>query len=154
MESEAEVRGPEPLLVAVTVRCSPEKAFEVFTTRIGSWWPFHRYSIYQENATGCVLEGWVGGKVYETAKSGERGLWGEILAWEPPRRFVMAWHPGRDPSAPTEVELRFSAVPEGTRVELTHRNWGRLGADAEAARARYEGGWPHVLGRCFADACG
>jgi len=154
MERKGATRPLEPLRTAVTVPCGPERAFEVFTARIASWWPVRKYSVHQENAAGCVLEGRVGGQVYETAKSGERAIWGEVLVWEPPRRLVMSWHPGRGPASATEVELRFSPVPEGTRVDLEHRNWSRLGADAEAARKRYEGGWAFVLGRCFAEACG
>jgi hypothetical protein len=34
----------------------------------------------------------------------------------------------------------------GTRVELEHRGWERLGAEAGEVREEYAQGWPVVLG--------
>jgi uncharacterized protein YndB with AHSA1/START domain len=76
-----------------------------------------------------------------------------VLSWEPPRRFVLSWHPGREPETAQEVEVRFVAVPTGTRVELEHRGWQALGEAAAATRERYAGGWEHV-GEAFVNACG
>ena len=143
----------EPLRKMVTVSCSVEHAFEVFTARIGSWWPLGRYSIGQERARDCVIEPRVGGAVYETGEDGERSPWGQVLAWEPPRRFVMTWHPGREADTAQEVEVRFEKTPEGTRVELEHRSWAVLGEKAAETRKGYSGGWDHVLGECFVAAC-
>jgi uncharacterized protein YndB with AHSA1/START domain len=59
---------------------------------------------------------------------------------------VLEWRPSRTPTTPTEVEVRFAADGDGTRLELEHRGWERLGARAEAARAGYDGGWVSVIG--------
>jgi uncharacterized protein YndB with AHSA1/START domain len=79
--------------------------------------------------------------------------WGKVKVWQPPSRLVMSWHPGRGPEVAQEVEIRFEAVENGTRVDLEHRDWARLGTEAELVRERYNGGWSEVLGRCFVDAC-
>ena len=56
--------------------------------------------------------------------------WGELLAWEPPARFVMTW---TMTPVPTEVELSFAALgPALTRVTVEHRGWEAL-SDAQLA---------------------
>ena len=142
-----------PVRKSVVVRRTPEEAFAIFTERLASWWPLHQYSIFQAESAACVLEGRVGGKLYETSRSGERRDWGTILIWDPPLRFVTTWHPGQDPTKPMEVEVRFIAVPEGTRVELEHRNWEQLGAKAADAREGYDQGWNEVIGRYASEGC-
>lgn len=143
----------EPLRKSVTVACSPDLAFETFTARIASWWPLERYSISLERARDCAIEPRAGGEIYEIRDDGERCPWGRVLAWEPPQRFVMSWHPGREPESAQEVEVRFRETPEGTVVELEHRDWAKLGEGAGESRKGYDGGWAHVLGECFVDAC-
>lgn len=143
----------EPLRKSVTVACPVEHAFEVFTARIGSWWPLSKYSISQERARECAIEPKVGGEVYETDDDGERFPWGRVLVWDPPRRFAMTWHPGREADTAQEVEVRFTASAEGTLVELEHRGWAVLGDRAREARESYSDGWDQVLGESFPPAC-
>ena len=123
-----------PLRKSVVVRRAPAEAFEIFTGRLASWWPLSRYSIFQADAVTCAIEPRVGGEVFETSSDGARGTWGTVLVWEPPQRFAMSWHPGREAATAQEVEVRFVPVAEGTRVELEHRGWAvvfeRLYAEA------------------------
>ncbi len=136
-----------PVMRSVTIECSPEHAFSVFTERIGEWWPLDTYSVYEDQAAGVSFEPGVGGRIVERSKAGEESSWGEILAWEPGRRLVYTWHPGHSPDEPsTEVELRFVPVGDATRVELEHRGWEAL-AQPEETRSAYDQGWPLVLGR-------
>ena len=103
---------------------------------------------------GLVFGPGVGGRIVERSTSGDESIWGEILVWEPPHRLVYTWHPGYDPDDPlTEVELRFVAVGEATRVELEHRGWEAL-AKAEETRNSYAEGWPVVLGHFVAGTAG
>ena len=94
----------------------------------------------------------VGGRLYETRDDGEEADWGRVVAWAPPSRLVFTWHPGRDASSEQEVEVRFSAVSGGTRVELEHRDWHKLGDAAGETRSGYDAGWDPVLERYRADA--
>ena len=105
------------------VECSPERAFEVFTKEIGAWWPTQSHSIGQDKITEVVFEQQVGGRVFERHSDGGEGEWGRVLACDPPHRFVMSWYPGHDASKATELEVRFAAEGDGTRVELDHRGW-------------------------------
>jgi uncharacterized protein YndB with AHSA1/START domain len=143
----------EPLRRAVTVRRTPAEAFEIFTARLADWWPYTKFSLHLEETATCAIEPRVGGEIYEVSKAGERAVWGTVLAWEPPARMVMTWHPGRPPDTAQEVEMRFVAVAEGTRVELEHRGWAALGAEAEESRQSYEGGWAFVFEVRFVEAC-
>ena len=143
----------EPLRKSVTVKLSPGEAFELFTSGINRWWPLATHSVFQERAAECVMEQRVGGELYEVRDDGERSPWGVILTWDPPRRVVFRWHPGREPETAQEVEIRFSDVRDTTVVELIHRGWEHYGEGAEEMRGRYSGGWDLVLGR-FVETAG
>ena len=136
----------QPVVVAIDVRRGIEEAFRVFTTEIGAWWPVAAHSVEPDRVETVVLEGRVGGRLYERWHDGGEVDWGRVLAWEPPARLVLSWSPTLERRPPTEVEVRFLAVePDHTRVELEHRGWERLGDLAAQARSSYEGGWPGVL---------
>ena len=136
----------EPVQVAIEVRRGIEEAFRVFTDEIAAWWPVAGHSVEPDRVEAVVLEGRLGGRLYERWHDGEEADWGRVVAWEPPRRLVLAWKPNPERRAATEVEVRFVAVePDHTRVELEHRGWERLGDLGPEARASYDGGWPGVL---------
>ena len=135
----------ESLRLSVHVKRDVAEAFELFTSGFGHWWPVATHSIGQDKAMGCGIEPKLGGAVYEVNDQGERLPWGHVVAWEPPRRLVLYWHPDRDPAQGQEVEIRFEPDGEGTRVALEHRDWQKLGKDAEAAHKGYGMGWPGVL---------
>lgn len=128
----------------ITVDASVEKAFETFTRGMASWWPSGSHRVFEEGSS-VVFEERLGGRVFERATDGEEADWADVIAWEPPHRFVLRWrvNPKR---GPTEVEVRFAPEDGGTRVDLEHRGWD----DAEG-RANYHTGWDPVLAR-FTDA--
>lgn len=144
-----DARTIEPVRAEVTVSGSVEDAFRLFTEEIGSWWPLDTHAMDADRATGAAIEPRRGGRVYEIHEDGTEADWGTVLTWDPPRRLVLSWKPNRNPHPPTEVEIRFEPADPGTRVELVHRGWERLGPDAESARTSYgsDGGWHLVLGR-------
>lgn len=141
-----------PLEIAVTVPLPPEEAFDLFTRDVASWWPLATHSVCGARAATCAFEGGAGGQLVEVSDDGSRHVWGTVLAWDPPDRLALTWHPGRDASTAQEVEVRFVPQPDGCRVELTHSGWEALAEAAPAARDRYEGGWQHVLGGAFRQA--
>jgi uncharacterized protein YndB with AHSA1/START domain len=149
--------GPylEPVRKSVTVPLALEEAFDLFTARIASWWPLgERFSISGSRATSCVIEPRTGGAVYEVRDDGEKLSWGHVLTWEPPRRVMLSWHPGRSPDMAQEVEVTFVPAGTSTTVELVHRGWQNLGEEAVAVRASYEGGWETVFLGAFAAKAG
>lgn len=144
----------EPIRASVTVHADVERAFAVFTDRMQTWWPFETHSRAASDFEGqgigverLEFQGRVGGKVLEHLSNGQVLPWAEVLAWEPPARFVLAWRPSFGERPPTELEVRFTPQGAGTLVELEHRGWERLGEIAEEARADYGTGWVRVLAR-------
>jgi uncharacterized protein YndB with AHSA1/START domain len=136
----------EPVVVAVEVRRAIEDAFQVFTAGIDAWWPVADHSVEPDRVEAVVLEAGVGGRLYERWHDGHEADWARVLAWEPPARLLLSWHPNPDRPAPTEVEVRFVALAPGhTRVELEHRGWERLGDQGPESRAGYASGWPGTL---------
>jgi uncharacterized protein YndB with AHSA1/START domain len=142
----------EPVRKSITVESPVDRAFATFTDGIAAWWPVDSHSIGagRKDVTidEIVFEHREGGQVFERHSNGDECPWGEILVWEPPDRVVMTWHPGYDdPAEFTELELRFTAEGDGTRVDLEHRGWERLGGRAQKTRNGYNEGWEFVLGR-------
>ncbi len=135
---------------SVTARCSVEEAFRVFSEGVATWWPLQTHSVGERSAKTCVLEGRMGGRFFERQEDGTEAVWGTVTAWEPPQRLAFTWHPGRAESTAQGIEIRFTPVGGGTRVELEHRGWEKLGERAEEARNEYESGWDFVLG-CYVD---
>jgi uncharacterized protein YndB with AHSA1/START domain len=135
----------EPIRVIVELDCPAEHAFEVWTARIGTWWPVDHTATGQPGVA-VILEGRPGGRIFDRTPAGGEHDWGEVLAWEPPARLVYSWHLQRDRADATEVEIRFVRVERSrTRVEIEHRAWVRLGADGKAWRDRNRGGWSTLL---------
>jgi hypothetical protein len=133
-----------PLRMSFDVACSAEHAFAVWTSAIDAWWPpDHTVS---GRADQVVLEGAVGGRIYERTADGTEHEWGWVTVWAPPTRLAYQWHLGRDRSDATEVDIRF--VPEGaaaTRIEVEHRGWERLGAAGDGWRDRNRAGWDTLI---------
>lgn len=144
---------------SVHVAAKPERAFRVFTEQIGRWWPLVSHHIGAAAAEHCVLEPFVGGRWFERGVDGSECEWGRVLAWEPPRRVVLAWQISAewryDRELLTEVEVRFVAADGGTRVELEHRLLDRYGERAAEMQAILgsPGGWGGMLG-AFAELAG
>jgi len=149
-----------PVLKTVTVKASAARAFQVFTAGFDSWWP-RSHHIGKVPMKRGVMEGRVGGRCYSEQTDGSECDWGEITAWEPPRRFVMAWKINAqwqyesDLAKASEVEVRFTPLGDGsTRVDLEHRNFARAGAGWESMRQAVngEGGWSGLLQMFAAEA--
>ena len=134
----------EPLRFELEVACPVGHAFTVWTTGIGTWWPAD-HTVTGERGLRVVLEGRVGGRVYERTPTGVEHDWGEVTVWEPPSRLAYRWFLRADRADATDVEIRFVAIGDGTRVEIEHRGWERLGARADSWRNRNRQGWSTLL---------
>jgi uncharacterized protein YndB with AHSA1/START domain len=143
----------EPIVHELSLGCSVEHAFSVWAERTSLWWPAsHSVSGAPEAVT---IEPRAGGRIYERAPGGEEHDWGQVVAWEPPRRLVYSWHLRQDRADATEVEVSFAPAPGGgTAVAIVHRGWERLGARGPGLRERNVRGWGGLLPafRAAADA--
>jgi uncharacterized protein YndB with AHSA1/START domain len=133
----------EPLELRFTVRCSAPHAFDVWALRTSLWWPpGHSVSGAPERV---VIEPFAGGRIFERDGAGVEHAWGEVFAWEPPRRLRYLWHLRADREDATDVEIRFAAATQGTEVTIVHSGWERLGARAGERRERNRHGSAGLL---------
>lgn len=143
-----------PIVRTVRTKAAPERAFTLFATRMGDWWPKGR-TVGQQPHVAVVIEPWPEGRWFERDAAGVETTWGKVLAWEPPSRLLLGWQLDRtfryDPELLTEVEITFEPAGDGgTIVRLEHRNLERFGADAAMHADKLRNGWPGMLGH-FAD---
>jgi uncharacterized glyoxalase superfamily protein PhnB len=119
----------------VEVAVDPISAFTAFTDEIDSWWVRGPINFFDSGrAVAMRIEPGVGGRileVYDDAKGDALEL-GRITVWEPGVQLSY-----RSLVDDTEVDVRFDAVEDGTRVQVTQS----LLPDGE--RALYF--WPNVL---------
>lgn len=142
-----------PVRKTVDVRVRPERAFQVFTQEIDSWWP-RTHHIGKSPMRRAIIESGVGGRCYTEQEDGTQCDWGQVLEWDPPRRFVMAWQIthawGYEPDLAKSSEVAVSFTPladGGTRVHLEHRFLARHGAGAQPMRLAIDApnGWTGIL---------
>jgi uncharacterized protein YndB with AHSA1/START domain len=144
---------PSGVLVRKTIHvaAAPQRAFDVFTSRMTEWWPLASHHIGKSQPKEAVVEPRVGGRWFERGADGAECDWGRVLAWEPPGRLVLSWEITcdwrHDAAIQTEVEVRFTQEGEGTRVDLEHRLLERYGDKALEMKGIFEseGGWTGLL---------
>jgi uncharacterized protein YndB with AHSA1/START domain len=125
---------------SIWVGRAPEFSFKVFCEDISKWWP----GGFGGPDTKLFIEGEVGGRFYERRPDGSEYQIGLITAYQPPSLVAFTW---RAPSwdATTNVEVRFTAERNGTRVELEHSGWDQ-DIKLRDAHKNYDGGWEKILG--------
>ena len=128
-----------------------EKAFQVFTQRMGAWWPASHH-IAGTPFQDVIVEPRSGGRWFERDAKGSECEWGRVLTYDPPKRLVLAWHLQPDfkysPDTARASEVALEFIPEGlekTRVEFEHRHLERHGEGWEKLRAGVDPGWSLVL---------
>ena len=96
----------------ITVEAPIERAFDVFTTGIGTWWnPDHH--ILQAELKEMVFEPFVGGHIIDRGVDGSECRWARVLTYDPPNRVIfswdisLAWQLEADQAKTSEVEVRF-----------------------------------------------
>ncbi len=130
------------VLVALRVKATPERAFDVFVGEISAWWRPNAIFAFTPRAPGVLSfepgeAGMADGRLIETRDSGEGPkvfVIGQIRAWEPPHSFVVGWRQATfTEDQDTEVTVTFEPVdsPAGpeTRVTVEHRGWDSVPAE-------------------------
>lgn len=117
--------------VALRVKASQARAFAVFTQEIGDWW--RPSGLFQTTPRAPGRLAFKDGRLIETLAGGKVFEIGEVLAWEPPERLVFSWRQATFPrDLTTEVEVRFEALGDETRVSVEHRGFHQVPADSAA----------------------
>jgi uncharacterized protein YndB with AHSA1/START domain len=134
---------------SVVVDAPIDRAFDVFTTGMNTWWP-PAHHILEAELAEMVFEPREGGHIYDRGVDGSECRWARVLAYEPPQRFVISWDINTqwkletDLARTSEVEVRFTPeADDRTRVELEHRHLDRHGDGWEGMRDAVgsPGGW-------------
>ncbi len=142
------------ILVALRVDAAPLRAFEVFTRDIGLWWrPNSLFAFTPRDPGVLAFEGQEGGRLITTLAGGKVFEIGRIRVWAPPERLAFSWRQATfAPDQMTEVEVRFEAVGDQTRVTVEHRGWDTVPAShvarhnfPDAIFLRRLGEWWQVL---------
>jgi uncharacterized protein YndB with AHSA1/START domain len=123
---------------SLVVEAPVEKAFAVFTERLGDFKP-PEHNLLAAPIEETVFEPRVGGHIYDRATDGTECHWARVLVFEPPRRVVFSWDIGptwqleSNPENASEVEVTFTAeTAERTLVQLEHRAIERHGPGWES----------------------
>jgi uncharacterized protein YndB with AHSA1/START domain len=144
---------------SITVDAPVERAFDVFTQEMASWWP-PEHHLLDAPLGEMVVEPRVGGDIYDVGTDGSTCRWARVLEYDPPTLFVFSWDINlqwaieTDLDRTSEVAVTFTAEGEArTRVDLEHRNLDHHGEGWEKMRAAVgsDDGWMVGLRR-FAEA--
>jgi hypothetical protein len=130
------------------VAASQETAFNVFTAKMGQWWPKTHHT-GDTPMIELLLEPGVNGRWYSTHEDGSEVVIGYVLAWDPFGGLVLNWQINGDfkydPTLTTEVEINFIAEgPAQTRVLMEHRDVDKLGGGSKVVESM-DGGWGMIM---------
>jgi uncharacterized protein YndB with AHSA1/START domain len=139
-----------PVRREVLVDADRALAFEVFTHRIGAWWPLEEHSVHGAAATDAFDRPEFGGRIVESLAGADDAVWGTVTRWEPDVALAFTWHPGQAAEHASAVTVTFEDQDGKTLVRLEHSGWEVFGGQARAARDDYDRGWPVVLDRYVA----
>jgi uncharacterized protein YndB with AHSA1/START domain len=142
--------APAAIRKTIEVDAPIERAFAVFTNRMGAWWHKEHSINRATTQADVVIEPRSGGRWYEVGDDGSEKDWGRVLAYDPPGRLVLAWQLTRDfeydPDFETTVEVNFEEHGQLTIVRFEHRDLERMGAGAAETLEGMDGGWDMLLG--------
>jgi uncharacterized protein YndB with AHSA1/START domain len=141
---------PAAIRKTVEVKAPIERAFQVFASRMGDWWHKEHSIAPGTTQADVVIEPSAGGRWYEKGADGSEHQWGRVIAYDPPRRLVLAWQLTRefkfDPDFETTVEVLFEERGDTTVVQFEHRDLERMGEGAAEQMEAMDGGWGMLLG--------
>jgi hypothetical protein len=137
------------MVKSVLLPLAPVAAFQLFTQKIGEWWPPDRRHTEDPASEIFLLES---GRFFERARDGREVELGAVRSWDLPNRIVLDFFIATSPEKPTEVEIAFAARGDSTQVTVVHRP-KPVSAALWAERApRYERSWDVVLAALCAAA--
>ena len=128
------------VIVALRVAVSPGAAFTAFTRDIGRWWTSHPLFPLSRRGDGTLRfdPAGPGGRLVTRFDDGKEWEIGAVHHWLPGERLAFGWRlPSFKPDQATEVDVRFEAVGNETRVTVEHRGWDAI-PQSHAARHGFE----------------
>ena len=119
------------VIVSIRVGATPLRAFEAFTAEIGAWWRPNPLFALTPRGDGCLrFEPGEGGRLVTTLPNGKEFEVGRITIWKPGERLALTWRQATfAQNQSTELDVRFEAVGDETRVTVEHRGWDAIPQD-------------------------
>lgn len=130
------------IVKSVVLRCAPERAFALFTQHAGEWWPADRR---HTRDYGSTIRMEATGRFFERATDGTEVELGIVRVYAPYSRLVLDWYPGTSRDNPTQVEVTFDALADGTRVTIVHGPGVATRDTYETNAPKYAASWELVL---------
>jgi uncharacterized protein YndB with AHSA1/START domain len=128
----------------IEIHAPAERVFRALTTpdELLAWWGDPTVCTSTHWSIDPRVEGQWRSRWRWTDTGQEFDIWGEVLAFEPPRLLAYSWHDDRYPEVRTTT-VRYELVPtaSGCRVTVTHT--GFIGETPDYLD--YRGGWSGVL---------
>lgn len=120
------------VIVSLRVPASPEEAFDVFTDEIGVWW--RPNALFQITPRGDgTLHFDASEHLVTTLPNGKTFEIGRVHVWLRGERLAFSWcQASFGPDRATEVDIRFEAIGDETRVTVEHRGWDTIPQDHAA----------------------
>jgi len=127
------------VIVSIRVDATPLRAFEAFTEEIGEWWrPNPLFALTPRGDGHLRFEPGEGGRLVATLANGKEFEVGRITVWKPGERLALTWRQATfAPGQSTQLDVRFEAVGDQTRVTVEHRGWDEIPQD-HVARHGFE----------------
>ena len=122
------------VIVSLRIAAPPLAVFDAFTRDIGRWWVANPLFMLTPQGDGCLcFEAGEGGRLVTTLADGTALEVGRITIWQPGERLALTWRQASfAASQSTELEVRFEAVGDETRVTVAHRGWDTIPQDHAA----------------------
>ncbi|VTZ22707.1 ATPase [Methylocella tundrae] len=116
------------VIVSLRVKATPQEAFGIFTQEIGAWWrPNALFQLTPHGDGKLRFDPGEGGRLLTTLPNGEEFEIGRITVWLPGEQLAFTWRQASFASGQlTQVEVRFEAVSEETRITVEHRGWDTI----------------------------
>jgi hypothetical protein len=120
--------------------CDAATAFEVFTSRMGEWWP-PSYTPDPNGFDTVLVEPRTGGEVVMRMLDGSTHSIGVVTTWQPGEVYAQTWTLGQPKEHPSLLTVTFSDRVRGCLVVLEHGGW----RDGNAVYRDRFGDWPAIL---------
>lgn len=127
---------------SLLLTCDAATAFDVFTSRMGEWWP-PTHTPDAESFDTVVVEPRRGGTVAMRMKDGSSYPFGVVTTWRPGEVYAQTWTLAQTPDDPSSLTVTFSDRLRGCLVLLEHGGWH---AGNAGFREKF-GDWPMLLER-------
>ncbi len=127
------------VIVSLRVGASPLQAFAAFSGDIGEWWqPNPLFRLTPAGDGYLRFEPGEGGRLVTTLPNGKEFEVGRITVWKPGERLTLSWRQAGFPrDRSTQLDVRFEAIGDETRVTVEHRGWDTIPQD-HAARHGFD----------------